>query len=491
MTMEKVQDILTGLAVVKPSTHSAAKAYDASIRQHLASLNSSTSEIGPVVLTKTKEILETLDPSLHSISYLFVLQTLMESAHSDAPMPVKLLLDATVNFLHNFDPLQTRYVGQSLRILLEKVGSGQLFSASTAVELLDAAILRIDPTGSMFTSTHLMLAQLAHNSHSVEAALSALDRDILFYPHSLNTRENSVLCDPSLPTTSYITTQTGLTDPVTITMVLEYNHLRGLRYITRRDWIKAKEAFEQVISHPIKNRAVSKIMVESYRRWVLVALLGQGRAPALPSYATATAQSAYKISGGAYNNVAEAFTALDAEALKSHIQENATIWEEDGAWPLVHEVVSAYQKWQIVGLRQTHQRVEISTVREMTLNAETGKMSEDDDAILTLIRQMMEDGMLHGSSLEQDDSGIWYLAFSRDSLTEAEFAAQIAQSYHNIESISKQYKQMDDELSSSKDYVKFLAREQKRAEKDGADAGLGFDSHIEDEDLMSGSTYRP
>ncbi|KAG5948750.1 hypothetical protein E4U53_006155 [Claviceps sorghi] len=489
--MEKVQDILTGLAAVEPSTPSTAKAYDASIRQHIASLKSSTSEICAVVLSHTKEVLENIDPSLHSISYLFVLQTLVESSNSDPQVPLKLLLDAIVEFLHNFDPLQIRYVGPSLRALLEKVGSGQLFSASTAVELLAAVILRIDPTGSLFTSTHFMLAQLAYNSSSTESALRVLDRDILFYPHLMNAKENSVLCDPTLPATSYISTQTGLTDDITIAMVLEYNHLRGLMYISRRDWIKAKEAFEQVVSHPVKDRAVSKIMVDAYKRWVLVALLGQGRASALPSYTTATAQSSYKISGRVYNTVAETFPSLDAEVLKSQIEENAPTWEEDGTSSLLREVLSSYQKWQVVGLRRTHTRVEISVVRQMTLNAETGKSLEDDDAILALIRHMMADGMLHGSSLEQDDSGNWYLFFSGDSLTEAEFAAQIAQSYQSVELISKQYKQMNDELSSSKEYVKYLAREQKRAEKDGADAGLGFDSQIEDEDLMSGTTYGP
>ncbi|KAG6000199.1 hypothetical protein E4U21_005742 [Claviceps maximensis] len=493
MTMETVQDILTGLPAVEPSTQSAVKAYDASIRQHLALLNSSSSEISPVISTHAEEFLESLDPSLHSISYLFVLQTLMESTNRVPQVPTKLLLDAIVKFIHNFDPIQIRYVGHFLSVLLDKLRSGQLFSASAAVDLLATVILRIDATGSLFTSTHFMLAQLAYESNSVESALRVLDRDILFYPRLINMKanENSILCDPSSPTTCYISTQTGLTDRITIAMVLEYSHLRGLMYISRRDWIKAKEAFEQVISHPVKDRAVSKIMVESYKRWVLVALIGQGRPSALPSYTTGTAQSSYKISGRAYNNVAETFTSFSVEGLMSQIQENAAMWEEDGTSSLIQEVLSSYQKWQIVGLRQTHDCVEVATVRQMTLNAETGKVLEDDDAILALIRQMMQDGMLHGSLLEQDNSGNWYLSFCRDSLTEADFATQIAQSHQNIESISKQYKQMNDELSSSKEYVKYLAREQKRTEKDAADAGLGFDTQIEDEDLMSGTNYRP
>lgn len=58
MIMEKTQGILTALAVVRPSTRSEEKAYDASIRQHIALLNSSASEIHALVLNMTKEILE-------------------------------------------------------------------------------------------------------------------------------------------------------------------------------------------------------------------------------------------------------------------------------------------------------------------------------------------------------------------------------------------------------------------------------------------------
>lgn len=368
--------------------------------------------------------------------------------------------------------------------LLAKVPTPQPLAA---VELLSAAIMRINPTGSVFTSTHFMVARLAYNSNTVESALRVIDRDILFYPNSINTKEKTVLCDPSLPPASFISTQTGLTDRITTTMVLEYNYVRGLMYMSRRDWNKAEEAFEHVISHPIKDRVVSKIMVDSYKRWVLAALLGQGKASTIPSYTSATAQASFKIVAKAYIDVAEALRFREAQKLKLLIQECASVWEEDGTSSLLQEVLSSYQKWEIVDLRHIYERVDISLVREVVVNGETGEKLEDDDAVLAVIRQMIEDGMLNGQ-IEQDDSGACYVFFWPDkgAGTEEEFAAQIAQSYHNVESISKRYKQMNDQLSSSKEYVKYLAREQKRAEKDDAQAGMGFDPHIEDDDLMSG-----
>lgn len=483
--MEKLQTVLTALTPVQPSTKSEAKAYDASIRQHIALLSSSTAEIHPLVLDNSQKILENLDPSVHSISYLFVLQILSESIGSGLEISSKLPLDKIVAFLYSFDPIQIRYVGQSLLSLLEKIGSGQLFSATVAVELLCAVILRIDPTGSLFTSTHFMLARLAYDFDSVEAALQVIDRDILFYPNSSNSKANGILCDAALLPTSYISPQTGLTDKITTAMVLEYNYLRGLMYISRRDWGKAEEALEQVMSHPTKEKGVSKIMVDSYKRWVLVGLLGQGKASAPLPYTSGTSQGSYKVIAKAYDNVAEIFNSGQAEKLKSQIEENAPIWEEDGTSSLLQEILSSYQKWQIIGLRHIYERVGIAEIRQATLNAVTGKTLEDDDAVLILIRQMIEAGMLTGQ-LEKDESGS-YLSFRQDggAVSEEEFATQIARSYRNIEAISEQYKQMNKQLSSSKEYVKFIVREQKRGEKDGTDAGVVFDSQIEDEDLMA------
>jgi COP9 signalosome complex subunit 3 len=251
-------------------------------------------------------------------------------------------------------------------------------------------------------------------------------------------------------------------------------------------WSTAQAAFEKVVSHPSKDKGVSKIMAECHKRWVLVGLLSQGKVPTLPAHTSGTSSSCYKTTSKPYVKVAEAFSTGEAEKLSALIHEDTTLWEADGTTSLVAEVLSSYQKWQIVGLSQVYQRVGISQVREMTLNAQTGKPLDNDGEVLALVGQMIESGMLDGQ-IEQDGNEN-YLSFrdSGDVVSEAEFAVQIAQSHRMVDQLSKQYQLMNERLSSSKEYVKHLAKEQKRAEKDNIDAGIGFDSQIEDEDLMSG-----
>ncbi|KAG8427888.1 hypothetical protein J3459_006255 [Metarhizium acridum] len=367
--MDHVHGVLTALPVTKPSTNSAAKAYDISIRQHIATLTKSAAEIRRAVLSNPEPLLETLDPR-GTLDRL--------PSRSGYPSPAgrprdadsqATLLDKVVEFVLHFDAIQIRYYGQSMLSLLEKIGSGRLFPPAAAVTLLSTAMLRIDPSGTFFTSTHLLLAKLAYSSNIVEAALEVFDCDILFYPDMSHSKDGRLLCEPNLAPASYISAQTGLTDNVKQSTVLEYDHIRGLAYMSMGLWSKAEAAFEQVISHPSRDRGVSKIMVESYKRWILVGLLSQGKIPTVPIYTSASANACYKITGRSYAAIAEAFCNGDAEKLKSLIEENATLWEEDGTSNLLTEILSSYQKWQIIGFRQAYQRVEISQVRETTLNA--------------------------------------------------------------------------------------------------------------------------
>ncbi|KHN99418.1 COP9 signalosome complex subunit 3 [Metarhizium album ARSEF 1941] len=484
--MAHVHGILTALPVIKPSTNSASKAYDTSIRQHIAVLAKRAAEIRTAVLSSPEPFLQALDPAVHSIGYLVVLDILFQLPDPTTLIPQETLLDKVVDFVLHVDAIQIRYYGQPVRSLLENIGSARFFPPATAVTLLVTAMLRIDPSATVFTSTHLLLAKLAYSSNTVAAALDIFDADILFYPNMGPSRDGRLLCEPSLAPASYMSTQTGLTDDVKQSTVLEYDHIRGLAYMSMRLWSKAREAFEKVMSHPCRERSISKIMVESHKRWILLGLLSQGKPPTVPSYTSASANACYKTTGKWYVAIAEAFSNGDAQRLKSHIEENTTLWEEDGTSSLVSEILSAYQKWQIIGLRQLYQRVGISQVRETTLNAVTGEPLANNQEVLALVGDMIESGMLDGQ-IEQDGQEN-YLSFRENSdiVSEAEFAAQIAHSHHTIDLLSKQYQSMNERLSGSKEYVKHLLRDQKRADKDNTDAGIGFDSQIEDEDLMAG-----
>ncbi|KAK4075395.1 uncharacterized protein Triagg1_4516 [Trichoderma aggressivum f. europaeum] len=470
-----------------PTSYPSTKAYDAAAKSYAASVTKLSSDVQTAIQFNPIEALQLLDPSTNSIGFLSIIDTLLRGSVPEST-PRSLLLDEAVRFLLEFDPIQIRYVGSLFRSLLEDLGS--FFSPLVAVDLLANAILRIDPSGSVFTSTHLTMVKLAYDTNCIEPALKVLDADILFYPrntHPARPENAKNLYDPEVEPYVYIASA-SLTDAIKSTSILEYHLLQAMAYISRKDWLKAQVALERVIGHPVKDKGVSKIMLDGYKKWLLVGLLREGRPPSFPSYITNATKGTYNGLSEAYNNIATLFTTDGASALKEEFEKGRSTWEEDSNLTLLEEAIVSYQKWQVINLRRIYHQISMSQIRQTTLSAQTAETLKDDDEVLLLVSDMIESGMLKGQLQVGPTAGESYVTFheEHDLMTEADFASEVARSHSSIETLTKQYRVTNERLSSTKDYARHLVREQKRMEKDIADAGVGFDTHIEDEDLMTG-----
>lgn len=356
------------------------------------------------------------------------------------------------------------------------------------MKLASNALLRLDPSGTVFTSIHVPLLRLAAETATYEPVLHVIDCDITAFPQGSGPKENAILCKKDLSPTLYINPTTGLTELVKAAAVLEYNALRGMIYISQRDWAKSRDAFELVITHPAKERGISKIMTDTHKKWVLVSLLCDGRAPSLPKTVSQSAKVSYSALSTLYMEVASLFDTNDVSKLRAVHSDNQITWQEDGNQTLLNEVMTSYQQWQIINLRDVYSQVPVSTVQSLTLNAGTGERLGSVTHVIAFIQKMIDEGMLNGHLELGNDEANTYLVFDEKRLVlgEREFATQIATSHQRVEALSTRYKAANERLSGSKEYIKHLIREQKRAaEKDGQDQGIGVDG-AEEEDLMTG-----
>ncbi|PTB69738.1 hypothetical protein BBK36DRAFT_1111728 [Trichoderma citrinoviride] len=461
-----------------------AKAFDTAAKSYAASV---TTNLPPAaraaILQQPMEAIQLVDPANNTIGGLAIIDTLLRG-QTPPSTPRALILDEALRFLLQVDPVQIRYVGPLFKSLLDDANS--YYTPKVAVELLSNAILRIDPSGTVFTSTHLNMAKLAYDANCIEPALKVFDADILYYARpTASTRLE--LNDPALQPQNYIPAA-GLTDTVKSTSVLEYHFLQAMAYISRRDWSKAQLALERVIGHPTKDKGVSKIMAECYKKWLLVGVLRDGKPPTLPSYITSSTKSIYFGLSEAYNSIASLFPTDGAAALKEEFEKRRAVWEEDQNLSLLEEVLVSYQKWQIINLRRIYHQVSIAQIRQTTLSATTAETLKDDGEVLMLISEMIESEMLKGQLQIGSTAGESYLTFHEEytSMTEGEFAAEVARCHASIEALTKQYRATNERLGTTKEYARHVLREQKRMEKDTADAGVGFDMNVEDEDLMTG-----
>jgi COP9 signalosome complex subunit 3 len=354
-----------------------------------------------------------------------------------------------------------------------------------AVETLAAGILTLDPTGSMLTSSHILLAKLAYNTNHVDLALPIIDKNIVFFPGMSNYADSTILADTSLSPSAYISRETGLTAQLKPASILEYDLLCGMSFCSRREWAKAHDAFERAVTFPTRDGGTSKIMVEAYKKWVLINLLWKGKQAELPSYTGTGASKQYSTLGKPYTNIANQFVSDNTSGLREEAENNGHIWLEDGNTGLVQEVLAAYQKWQILRLQRIYSKISIPEIRQLTSSAETGQALEKNEDVETLIQNMIISGMLRGV-IEKNDDGTAFLTFLAPSsiLSEHDFAKELAHTAHRLKQLQPVFKATNERLGTSKDYIKHLIRESKRDKTE--DAAAGFQTTVDDEDLMGG-----
>ena len=144
-----------------------------------------------------------------------------------------------------------------------------------------AAVLRMDPSGATFTSTHLLYIRLCLEARALQEALPILDKPILSFPSQKTKNiEEHPLCASHSISSGYITQESGISTAVVVEVVYEYYLLGAMVYVGLRQWRKALTCLEHILVAPTQNMATGP-MLEAYRKWVLIALLVDGKASLL------------------------------------------------------------------------------------------------------------------------------------------------------------------------------------------------------------------
>ncbi|KAI1748052.1 cop9 subunit [Xylaria castorea] len=461
--------------------------YHKAASTHIQRLSRMLKERAKDLVVYSPSLFDVVDPAVNSLSYLTILHALIFPSLASS-VPQDFILEKLVTFMVKFDGRQCRYAGVLLLDVMEAVGSGRVLPPSVAVETLAAAILKLDPSGTMLTSSHLLLAKLAYDTDNLQPAFPVINKDIVFYPGMANHESALYLCDLELSPPSYISKNTGLTALVKTSMVLEYDLLCGMMYCARREWEKARAAFERAVTFPTKDGGCSKIMVEAFKKWILVSLLSEGKHSTTPPHATAWTIKSLGILGRPYVSLATAFATDDVQQLKLEADHNTHVWRDDGNIGLVQEVIAAYQKWRVLSLQDIYTKISIAEIRQQTKSAETGETLHNNEDVETLIQNMIIAGMLKGA-IEKNDDGTKFLNFLSPTthLSEKEFSEETQSAVCKLRELNAIFHATNQRLGTSKEYIKWTVKDNKRDKSTEAqDPTLGFEAQIDDEDLMGG-----
>jgi len=151
---------------------------------------------------------------------------------------------------------------------------------AAAISPIKTAMLRLDPSTSTFTSTHVLLLRLCLMSRDLQPALAILNNVIFNFPMTKSSEvDEPYPCADHRDSAGYITVDSGLTDAINTTTVHEYYMLGALIYIALHMWEEAQLFLELILVSPNQSLA-NGLMLEAYRKWVLVSCIINGRVSA-------------------------------------------------------------------------------------------------------------------------------------------------------------------------------------------------------------------
>ncbi|EQL31954.1 COP9 subunit 3, variant [Blastomyces dermatitidis ER-3] len=283
-------------------------------------------------------LLELLDPGLQTLAYLFVILSYYQVSHENTKesfpatwLPGGEIWLKSVAFLKVFDPIQVRYAGQEWRSLVDVVVKSAEIASRPLLALhpLKTAILRLDPSSSTFTSSHTTFVRLCLQSRSYLNALDILDKPICHFPTTSDKqfikRSQLLLCQQHESSTSFITAASGLPGKINHRSYLEYFLYGAMVYMGLKKWDDAIHFLEIVISAPTTN-SVSIIMVEAYKKWVLVCLIEKGKPLPMPKTVTPFTAKAYRSLAKPYEALADIFKSGNVSRLLAEIAAGEAVW---------------------------------------------------------------------------------------------------------------------------------------------------------------------
>ncbi|KAK2625304.1 hypothetical protein QTJ16_005673 [Diplocarpon rosae] len=439
-----------------------------------------------------EHILDVIDPALNTVSYAFILIAHLNAyfKNNSKSADMDTLWGKLVNFLSVFDPRQMRYMGDELSHIIKKVShiARDNQQAHLAVLPVKNALMRLDPSGSVLTSNHIILAKLALESGAYHDALPVLDKFILFFPVSSSPPKPKYLCDMSLSPATFLTHAFKHTAKLKYQEILEYFLWSAMAQMAAHNWDGAMHCLESVVTYPTRDGGVSKIQVEAYKKWVLVGLLREGKLLPLPKSTSITPAKVFHIMAKPYETLAQIFENGTASRLRSEAEIGTSVWLQDGNTGLIKFVLAAYQKFQIRALAQVYSKISIPEILSSTTSAETGARLSSPQACENIVQGMITHGELQ-ATLSNPPTGHSILTFSPSgaALTEVQMQRELAASTVRIQTLTKEIKHTDRILTHDKEYIKYLQKLKKAGNKAIEDGQSEWQDLGDDEDIMGGT----
>lgn len=190
---------------------------------------------------------------------------------------------------------------------------------------LQTAIEKVQAHPLQLTSVHSDLAQLCLIAKCPKPALQLLDVDF-----------NDIAKENKSFDVKYF---------------LQYYYYGGMLYASLKQWERSLYFFEIAITTP--SMAISSIVLESYKKFILISLIHHGKVKSLPKYTSQAVTRHIKQMVTAYTDLAAAYSTFSIHKVTLAVREHSDQYLSDTNMGLVKQVIASLYKKNIQRLTKT------------------------------------------------------------------------------------------------------------------------------------------
>uniref|UniRef100_A0A4W3HQN0 COP9 signalosome complex subunit 3 n=2 Tax=Callorhinchus milii TaxID=7868 RepID=A0A4W3HQN0_CALMI len=318
-------------------------------------------------LSHLDTVLGALDVQEHSLGVLAVLYV----KFSMPSIPdFETLFSQVQLFISTCNGEHIRYATDTCKYLFCSTLCGKIISRQIplrGISILKQAIDKMQMNTNQLTSVHADLCQLCLLAKCFKPAIPYLEVDM-----------------------TDICKENGAYDAKHF---LCYYYYGGMIYTGLKNFERALYFYEQAITTPAM--AVSHIMLESYKKYILVSLILHGKVQQLPKYTSQIVGRFIKPLSNAYHELAQVYATNNPTELRSVVNKHNETFTRDNNLGLVKQCLSSLYKKNIQRLTKTFLTL---SLQDMASRVQLSGAQEAEKYVL----HMIDDGEIYASINQKD-----------------------------------------------------------------------------------------
>jgi COP9 signalosome complex subunit 3 len=183
---------------------------------------------------------------------------------------------------------------------------------------------------------------------------------------------------------------------------LSYFYYTACVHSAMKQYDSALFYFEQALTIPAS--ALSQIMIEAYKKFLLISLISKGKLPMLPKYTSRIVLNQIKPQCSFYHELASAFMNYDQDKLNSTCQKYHDVFSQDGNLGLIKQLQLAFHKKNIQKLTKTFITLSLT---DMANKVKLASVKDAENIMLNMIK----DGEIFATINQKDGICAFILLF--------------------------------------------------------------------------------